>query len=126
MGWKILLLITMAAGVSFADTDDGKPHFNGYWQSDAGRNLTLSINENNGKLHFVQSAGNETEDWTCGTAANQCDLPGVQKGKVSVWYNGPALVIMETRGEKVTKERLQFSADKSKLELEIVPRSEEH
>ncbi|HZU26387.1 MAG TPA: hypothetical protein VFA04_12750 [Bryobacteraceae bacterium] len=117
MVWRIAIIAAAAFLLNAQDTS--KPDLNGTWRSDNG--VTLSIAGSPDSLHVTETRGGETTDWTCGTEGKNCDLPGAHKGTVSAWYNGPALVIMETRGSDVVKKRIELSADKSKLEMEIFP-----
>jgi hypothetical protein len=41
--------------------------------------------------------------------------------KVSIWFNGPKLVIMETRGKDVLKRRFQATDDGKEIEMETIP-----
>jgi hypothetical protein len=48
--------------------------------------------------------------------------PGLRKPvKVSMWFNGPKLVVMETRGSEILKRRFQTVGDGNELDLEVVP-----
>jgi hypothetical protein len=42
-----------------------------------------------------------TSQFVCGTGGTECEYDeGGHKAKVSVWYNGPALVVLKTEGLK--------------------------
>jgi hypothetical protein len=93
--------------------DSGNPNFTGAWQMDTaksqvvdGRLVTLTIENVSNKLKMVRVVkdkdGKEvTSQFVCGTGGAECEYDqGGQKAKVSVWYNGPALVILKTGGPK--------------------------
>jgi hypothetical protein len=93
--------------------DSGTPNFTGSWQMDAaksqvidGRLVTLTIETLSNKLKMVRVVrdkdGKEvTSRFVCGTGGTECEYDeGGHKAKVSVWYNGPALVVLKTEGLK--------------------------
>jgi hypothetical protein len=93
--------------------DSGSPNFTGAWQMDAaksqvidGRLVTLTIENVSNKLKMVRVVrdkdGKEvTSQFICGTGGTECEYDeGGHKAKVSVWYNGPALVVLKTEGLK--------------------------
>jgi hypothetical protein len=100
------------------------PNFSGTWQLDAakspdaqGRTITYTIQEAAGKVTFTrvvhEADGKDiTSKFTCDTAGTQCDFDdGGQKAHVSLWYNGPALIILKSDGPK------EDAATQYKLEL---------
>lgn len=109
--------------VAFAGSST--PNFTGTWELDApkspsaeGRTITYTIQIASGKINFTrvvhEKDGKEvTSKFTCDTAGTQCDFDeGGHKAHVSVWYNGPALMILKTDGPK------EDSVTQWKLELE--------
>jgi hypothetical protein len=93
--------------------DPGTPNFTGSWQMDAaksqvidGRLVSLTIENVLNKLKMVRVVrdkdGKEvTSQFVCGTGGSECEYEvGGYKAKVSVWYNGPALVVLKTGGVK--------------------------
>jgi len=57
-------------------------------------------------------------EFQCNTVGKECSE---KHGKVSMWFNGPKLVVMETRGSDVVKRRFEASADGGALEMEVIP-----
>jgi len=93
--------------------DSGNPNFTGAWQMDAaksqvedGRIVTLTIENVSNKIKMVrvvrEKDGKEvTSQFVCGTGGTECEYDeGGHKAKVSLWYNGPALVVLKTDGTK--------------------------
>ncbi|MGI8960183.1 MAG: hypothetical protein ACR2IV_10565 [Bryobacteraceae bacterium] len=93
--------------------DSGNPNFTGAWQMDTtksqvldGRLVTLTIENVSNKLKMIrvvrEKDGKEvTSQFLCGTGGTECEYDeGGHKAKVSVWYNGPALVVLKTDGPK--------------------------
>jgi hypothetical protein len=57
----------------------------------------------------------------CNTLGRQCELKQAGKPvKVSMWFNGPKLVVMEVRGEEVLKRRFHAADDGNSMELEVI------
>ena len=117
--------------------DDAPPNLSGTWQLDGAKSpaatdqpITLTIENSSGKIKFTRVAhtkdGKEiTYRFSCQTGGNQCEFDeGGYKAKVSLWYNGPALVILKTDGPKedaVTQWKLELSPDKHTLDVEFTP-----
>jgi hypothetical protein len=87
--------------------------FTGHWQLDASkskpgaeRTATVEIQQQGNKITFVRQYQDRddksaTARFTCAVGANSCDYDeNGHKAKVSLWYNGPELVILKTDGDK--------------------------
>jgi hypothetical protein len=110
------------------------PDFSGKWQFDASKSkgqsddAVLMIDQKSGSIHVqALSQSNQTLlDYTCGTGGKECDIQdGGKPAKISLWYMGPTLVVLETgrNGEEVVKRKMAMSKDGA-LEIEyqrIVP-----
>jgi hypothetical protein len=114
--------------------EDGPPNFSGTWQLDAaksqseGQIVTLTIQDDSGKISFTrvghEKDGKEiTAHFACKANGSPCEFDeGSHKAKVSLWYNGTALVILKTDGPKedaVTQWKLELSPDKHTLNVEF-------
>ena len=113
----------------------GPPNFSGSWQLDAakspqaeGRDITLNIQDTSGKINFTRLVhdrdGKEVKStFTCDTVGTQCVFDeGTHKAKVSLWYDGSALVILKTDGPKedaVTQWRLEIAPDGGSLKVQF-------
>ena len=113
----------------------GPPDYSGTWQLDAakspeaaGRAVTLTIQEDSGKINFTRTArerdGREvTSRFSCQPGGTTCEFDeGGHKAKVSLWYDGTALVILKTDGPKedsVTQWKLQLGPDKNSLTVDL-------
>src|SRR5205823_9595558 len=75
-------------------------------QVEDGRLVNLSIENVSNKIKMVrvvrEKDGKEvTSQFVCGTGGTECEYDGGgYKAKVSLWYNGPALVVLRTEGPK--------------------------
>ena len=113
----------------------GPPNFGGTWQLDAakspdaqGRTITYTIQNASGKINFTRVVrerdGKEvTSQFTCDTMGTQCDFDeGGHKAHVSLWFNGPALMIMKTDGPKedaATQWKLELAPGGSTLKVDL-------
>jgi hypothetical protein len=91
----------------------GPPDFSGNWRLDPSKSqetngaiVTLSIQNEAGNLKYERTLhernGREVvARFTCAVGATQCDFDeNGHKAKVSLWYDGSALMILKTNGLK--------------------------
>jgi hypothetical protein len=112
-----------------------QPNFNGTWQVDPakspdvhGATITLIIKDESGKIDYQRTV-RETDGkqavlrFTCTPNGSNCDLDeDGHKAKVSVWYDGPALMILKTNGPKqdaTTERKLELSSDGNTLKVQF-------
>jgi hypothetical protein len=114
---------------------DAAPNFSGTWQLDAARSqirnagsITYTIEDTSEKINFsriIQETDGKsiTSKFTCDTIGTQCEFDeGNHKAKVSLWYDGAALVILKTDGPKedsVTQWRLELAPDGNTLNVKL-------
>jgi len=111
--WALAGLVAPLLFPLLVSGDAGNPNFTGNWQMDTaksqvedGRLVTLTIQNVSDKIKMVrvvrEKDGKEvTSQFVCGTGGTECEYDeGGQKAKVSLWYNGPALVVLKTNGSK--------------------------
>jgi hypothetical protein len=121
------------AALGLLADDATRPSFSGTWHLDAASSqihsrvssdLVWKIDQRDEDIHFVESGTEKggSLDVTCGTRGADCKTKEAGKPvTVSFWYNGPALVEMETegKGEEVTKKKMQLSPDGSSLIVDV-------
>ena len=111
------------------------PNFTGTWElnsakspGEEGRTITVTIQDAAGKISFKRvvrqkDGKEETSQFSCEVGGNQCDFAeGGHTAKVSLWYNGPALMILKTDGPKedsVNQWKLELSADGKTMNVEF-------
>lgn len=114
-----------------ADTTKGD--LSGTWQMDAshshvddGRVVSLTIQDIGDKLKVVRivhrrDGKDVTSQFTCPADGSSCEFDeGGHKAKVSMWYDGPALMILKSDGPKddaVVQWKVQLAPDSSTLTL---------
>jgi hypothetical protein len=121
----------------------GGADFTGHWQLDASkskqgpdRTASIEIQQQGNNITFVRQYQDHdgktaTARFTCAVGANSCDYDeNGHKAKVSLWYNGPELVILKTDGDKrdsTVEWHMKLSDDGKTLNInrEIIEPSEE-
>jgi len=113
-----------------------RPNLSGTWQFDSSKSelhstkvagATWVIHEDEDSIQITESAEGASKkiEMKCTTDGKQCKVGG-EKATASFWYNGPVLVEMETKGDRVTRYRMKLSDDGKMLTIEttfIVPQS---
>jgi hypothetical protein len=111
-----------------------QPNFTGTWKLDPAKSpgvnqsITLTIQDEAGKISYEralkQADGKQTvARFTCSPGGNDCrfDENG-HKARVSLWYDGPALMILKTDGPRqdtTTERRLELSPDGNTLKVQF-------
>src|SRR5580700_11199101 len=92
-----------------ADTQTDRDHLVGSWVRSGGNNAWVIDNGPDG-LHITQIEGaSPIADFRCNTEGQSCDIKiGGRKATVSMYYNGPALVQLETKGSQVVKRKFSI------------------
>jgi len=119
----------------FAAWAADRPDVNGKWVLDAThgesgkvKSETLAINQKDDAVQIsddmTDTSGKELKvDVSCNTEGQECKVKqGGEPAKVSFWYNGPVLVMMEQRhgNDFVTKKRFKPSEDGKTLSMEVI------
>ena len=111
-----LLQVSLAWGQKAANTN-----LSGTWslQSDSAIKWTLTQTADSVQLKEMKGAEVQA-DLSCNIGGKECD--GKDEGhtvKVSMWFNGPKLVVLETRGNDITRSRLEVGAKGQTLKVEV-------
>jgi hypothetical protein len=112
-----------------------QPNFSGTWKLDPARSpgvngatITLNIKDEAGKISYErlmkQTDGKQMEvRFMCSPGGSQCDFDeNGHKAKVSLWYDGSALMILKTKGPKqdaTTERKLELSPDGNTLKVQF-------
>ncbi len=127
-------LLAFCGGIALGD--GGKSDLSGSWKIDPARceaesvdkNLTLEIRDTGNDIHIVETRGPDAKDdvseFTCGKLGKECKMKdGRDKAAVTVYYNGPALVVVKTNGRKgssVEKRRYALNPAGDTLIVEVM------
>src|SRR5262252_3542536 len=103
----LLSVSAVALAEDFADTSK----LAGTWDLDG--KTTWKLAPTSDGVHFTFTRGGQTvADFECNTSGKDCPIKMEGKNAtVSVYFNGPQLVMMETRGKDVVKMRFGALAD---------------
>ncbi len=103
-------------------TADEKPSYSGTWQA-GDKSSELVVEQSADSVHLTEQRGGKILcDYTCNANGKDCDFKEEgKKAKVSVYFNGPKLVEIRTRGDVVMKRRFGLKDDGKTLEVEIMP-----
>jgi hypothetical protein len=103
-----------------ADTQSDRDGLIGTWTESGGAHGWV-IESNASGLHMTQlEASAPVADFSCATDGHDCDIKiSGKKGKVSLYYNGSALIQLETKGSLITKRK--FSINGNGLKVEVTP-----
>jgi len=113
----VVLALGAAATIAVADDAD---KLAGTWtaQDAAGRSWTFASQNDTLKITHRNSSGAVSE-FECKADGRNC-----KSGKdvtVSLWYNGPVLVELETKGSDVTKRRFTVASSGDTMQMEVMP-----
>jgi len=103
-----------------ADTQSDRDALVGTWNENGGSHGWVIENGADG-LHMTQiEASAPIADFTCAADGRDCAIKiSGKKAKVSLYYNGSALIQLETRGDTVTKRKFLVSG--GGLTVEVTP-----
>jgi len=117
-GPLLALLGATACTALLAGDAGGRDKLIGAWEADG---VTWTLQQNGDALRITQSRNDQQiSKIECTVGGQECSVKdGGHALKVMMYYNGPKLVEMETRGSEVVKRR--FTADGDALEIETIP-----
>jgi hypothetical protein len=122
----VILLLMQTNVVAWADNQADREQLEGTWVEDGNAHPNgWTISKVPGGLHIAQTADGRTiASFDCPTSGRDCDVKvDGHKATVSMYFNGAALVMIETRNDKVVKRRFSLMPSPDAMKLEIMPMS---
>jgi hypothetical protein len=122
----LTLLLSLGA-VALADDQSDRQQLMGSWELQSPSENTpaasWTFSATGNSMHVKQlDGGSEVADFACGTKGADCEVKtGGKKVTVSLWFNGPSLVEMETKGPEVVKRRFKILPQGAVMEMEVIP-----
>lgn len=117
-----LLLLALSA---FSDDRADRVKLIGVWESpgNGGKNGVWTISAGVDTLHITYvEGGQKLADFECNTAGRDCKAKAFgHDSTISMYFNGPKLVQMETRGAEVLKRLFSVGGDGDSMQVELVP-----
>jgi hypothetical protein len=130
----LVILAAPALSVLALGADTAPPNYSGTWQLDpahsqvpSGESITYNIRDSSGKVDFTrvihERDGKElTSHFACQAGGGECNFDeGGRKARVSLWYDGPTLVILQTNTDdsSVTKWRLTLGPEGKTMNVSL-------
>ena len=121
----VTLSVLLLASSAFADDDSSRAKLMGRWEQSGGNEETKSTWDLEGvgsSIHVTNSKGKQTVvEFECNTVGKECAVEDAgRRSKVSMWFNGPKLVELETRGTEIVKRRFSITGDGDTMDLETI------
>jgi hypothetical protein len=120
----MLSILSMTSIVCLADDAADRGKLTGTWNLDGGAgNTAWIVRGTETGVHLTYARGTEKiADFECNTTGKECAVKmDGHSAKVSLYYNGPRLIMLETRGDTVVKWRFGLASDGGELEVETMP-----
>jgi hypothetical protein len=126
MQWTAILLLSLGAVALADDLSDRQKLFGSWEMQGAGENgpaSTWTFLATGNAMRVTQLDGNtKVADFECETGGASCEIKVAgKKAVVSLWFNGPRLVEMETKGSDVLKRRFLILPKDDVMEMEVIP-----
>jgi hypothetical protein len=122
---SIYILICIAtAGIAAAQTGSAAS-LSGTWVLQKDSTVKLVVEQTPEKIHVQELKGGDVRtEYTCNLDGKDCAIKEEgHSAKVALWFNGPKLVELRTRGNEVTRRRFTLASDGKSLEVELSPMS---
>lgn len=121
---SLLVLSTVAV---LADSSSDRARLAGAWQlqADHGNSggVVWNLESKDDAIRISCSEnGQKVADFECNTMGRECEVKDSgRQAKVSMWFSGPKLVELETRGSQVIKRRFAAVDGGEAMEIEVIP-----
>jgi len=126
MPLPLILLLSWGPG-ALADDQSDRQKLIGSWEQQSPVENTPAtswiFSATGHSLRIKQlEGGSKVADFECQTEGTPCEIKtGGKRAMVSLWFNGPRLVEMETKGSDVVKRRFRIRPESDIMEMEVIP-----
>ena len=121
-----LILLLLSGAAALADDQSDRQKLLGSWEQQSpvenilATSWTFSATGNSMRIKELEG-GSKVADFASGTDGTPCEIQtGGKRAMVSLWFNGPRLVEMETKGSDV-KRRFKILPVSGIIEMEVIP-----
>ena len=127
MNVRVVGLVAVVAGASAFAGDAEWAKLMGAWESqngaDSGTKITWLLEAKGDAVHVTYLQGTQKQaDFECDTNGRECTTKDSgHTAKISIWFNGPRLVELETKGSEIIKRRFGVTGSGEEMDLEIIP-----
>jgi hypothetical protein len=122
-----LILLLSVGAAALADDQSDRQKLIGSWEQQSPAESALAISwtftATGHSMRIRQlEGGSKVADFECETEGTPCEIKtGGKRAMVSLWFNGPRLVEMETKGSDVVKRRFKILPASDAMEMEVIP-----
>jgi hypothetical protein len=122
-----LIMLLSIGAAALADDQSDRQKLIGSWelQSPSGSTPAISwtFTATGHSMRVKQlEGGSKVAEFECETEGTPCEIKaGGKRAMVSLWFNGPRLVEMETKGSDVVKRRFKVLPASDTMEMEVIP-----
>lgn len=111
----------MIAATTTANTPGAEDQLVGKWHQKSDPALTLTFTHSGDTLKMTETKGDKVQlEFDCNTLGKECEAKREgHAAKVSVWFNGPKMIVLETDGSKITRQRFQVAENGDTLSVEV-------
>lgn len=127
MTGMIMLTASLFAATAWAADSADHSKLGGAWQvqgeARTGPASVWVLEEKGDAIHVTYSQGDQKlSEFECNAMGRECEIKDSgRQAKVSMWFSGPKLVELETKGSEVVKRRFALSGQGDTMELEVIP-----
>jgi hypothetical protein len=120
----IAVIVFVGCSVGLAQAQSlSAADLSGTWTDTSDGSVKWILNQDVSTIHIKEVRGTEVKaDYSCQVDGPECKLRDSGREEMtSLYFNGPKLVELRTRGEDVVKRRFTASADGKTLTVEVIP-----
>jgi hypothetical protein len=122
MKLPVVALTALCLGAVALAADDDRAKLTGTWQSSSGSE-TWVLQDKGETWHIAYTQGNQKPaEFDCAADGRDCNVKEAgHAAKVSLYFNGPRLVELETKGAEVIKRRFAVGQQGDQMDVEVIP-----
>ncbi len=127
MNVRVVGLTALLLGASAFAGDAEWAKLMGAWQSQGGTDnagrATWLLEAKGDAVHVTYLEGNQKlAEFECDTSGRECAAKDSgHPAKISLWFNGPTLVELETKGPEIVKRRFAVAGTGEEMDVELIP-----
>jgi len=127
MNLRVVAQTTLLLSIVGFTYGDDRGSLVGTWESqsggDTGGRATWVLEEKGEIWHIAYSEGNQKPaEFDCAADGRECTVKeSGHAAKISLWFSGPMLVELETKGSEVIKRRFAIAERGDEMNVEVIP-----
>ena len=123
MNLRNVALMVLLSGAAAFSAEADRAKLTGAWESQGDNRATWVLEAKGDTWHISYSEGaQKPTEFECATDGRECNVKELGHGaKISLWFNGPMLVELETKGSEVVKRRFAVAPQGDQMDVEVIP-----